>query len=75
MENKYKYKNLTKEDIEEALKEIIYGQESKNKPKFEVWAFGYEDENGNIRCGFLEEFDKAMKESIKKDERNTHDRS
>lgn len=63
VDNKYKYKSLTKEKIEEYLKELT-ADLKEDKPKLEIWAFGYEDENGKIRCGFLEEFDKAMKESL-----------
>lgn len=57
-------KNITEDSIRKVLEDIIYGK-SKSDSKLVVYAFGYEDENGKIRCGFMEEFDKAMKEHIK----------
>lgn len=55
---------LTEEKIKEYLEDIIY---SKPDPKQDIviWCWGYEDNKGNFRCGFMEQFDKAMKEHVK----------
>lgn len=58
------YKDLTEDKLRQAIEDTMYGK-PKSDSKLVIYAFGYEDENGNIRCGFMEEFDKAMKEHIK----------
>lgn len=59
------YDLLTEEKIKEIIKDTLYSVKDP-KCNIQLWAFGYEDEHGNIKCGFLEEFDKAMKEEVKK---------
>ena len=52
---------ITKEEIEKFLKDLTYNPKH-NKNNLTIWCWGYEDDKGNFRCGFMEEFDKAMKE-------------
>lgn len=58
------YSKLTAKQIEEYLKDLTY--KADKKFKLNIWAFGTIDDEGNIKCGFLEEFDKAMKEEVNK---------
>lgn len=63
---KDKYKDLTKEDIEKVLKDMMYDSSKNDKRRIVLHCFGTIDDDGNVHCGFMEDFDKAMKESVKK---------
>lgn len=63
---KDKYNKISKEKLEEYLKDIMTDVVSNNEKSFNIYTSGYIDDNGELRCGFLEEFDKAMKEELKK---------
>lgn len=70
VDNKYKrefkkeYKKLTEESIRELLNDVMYPKDTRDN-KITLYTFGYEDEDGKIVCGFMDEFDKAMKEEAR----------
>lgn len=59
------YSLLTEGKIRELLKDILY-KENNNKKGLNIYISGYIDNDNNLICPFLEEFDKAMKEEVKK---------
>lgn len=61
-----KYKNITKEEIEGFLNDIMYNEKENSGRKMQIWVPAWEDKDGNFRCPFMEEFDKAMKAEFKR---------
>lgn len=59
-----KENKITKDIIEKYLKDTLC-EIKPGKRSFVIHAVAYEDEDGNIICPFLDEFDKEMKKSLK----------
>lgn len=60
VEDKYKYKSITKEAMNNLIDDIMFKTSIAKKQN--VIIYTWEDEKG--KCQFLEEFDKAIKEEI-----------
>jgi len=64
-DNIFKNIQLTEEKLKKYIQDILLDNSIKNKRETVLYLTGYKDEEGNIICQGLEEFDKAMKEAAK----------
>lgn len=53
---------ITKEELEKFLED---NSTQKSDREFKIYVPALIDEDGNIKCGFLEMFDQAMKDALK----------
>ena len=64
---------ITEQTLKEYLLDIFSNKIKKSDREFKIMVWGYEDENNKVHCKALEEFDKAMKEEVNKQENKLKD--